>query len=80
MKLPEAAETFALCEWLSDWPSEWSYDEVIKAIKSDDYHEDISVWELIENEPADKIIGLIEATKWAFIETFHSVINDMIAA
>jgi hypothetical protein len=79
MKLPEAAENFALCEWLSDWPSEWSYDEIIDAIRSDDYHENISVWEQVEDEPAEKIVEMIESTKWAFKRTFHSVINDMLA-
>mgnify|MGYP006266315339 CR=1 FL=1 len=74
MNIKDAAETFALNQWLSDYPSEWSYDQIMEAIESDHYHDDISLWRLIENEPPLIIVELIDCTKWAFEQTVTALI------
>ena len=77
MSIEEQAENFALMQWLSDYPSDMSYDEIIEAIRADEWlDKEIYVWELIENETPDEIAYLIESTK----ESFYHTVNRMITA
>ncbi len=78
MNIKEAAETFALNQWLSDYPDEWDYQTIIEAIKAEDYQDDIFPWVLIENETGEKIADFIEATRWSFEHTFNAVVRDMV--
>ena len=58
------AERFAINEWLSEYPEDKTYDEIMDLI----YEEDESVipWELVEHYPAADLIELIYNTKVHF--------------
>lgn len=65
------AEKFALNQWLSEYPSELSYWDIIELIKSEDEIEDIedrqiTFSETIEYWSAEDVIELIEDTKDSF--------------
>lgn len=63
------SEIFALNEWLSDFPDNLTYAEIIASLRDPDNQwcaDDISVWELVENYPSDEIADMIESTKQAF--------------
>lgn len=65
--LRETAETFALNQWLSDYPAAMPYDEIISALESDDYFDhDIVVWEPIEDYTGEQIAEMIDDTRRAF--------------
>jgi len=65
------AEKFALNQWLSEYPSELSYWDIIELIKKEDEIEDIEdrqviFWETIEYWPSEDVIELIDNTKDSF--------------
>ncbi len=65
--LRETAETFALNQWLSDYPASMTYDEIINQLGSDSYFDhDIVVWEPIEDYSGEDIVEMIEDTRAAF--------------
>jgi len=77
MNIKEAAETFALNQWLSDYPVDWTYEQIIESIRSDDYdYDDILIWELIEDETCYRVVELIEQTKWAFERTVQTLFES----
>jgi len=65
--LRETAQTFALNQWLSDYPTNMSYDEIIAQIESDDYlGHDIVIWEPIEHYSGANIADIIDDSRRAF--------------
>jgi len=58
------AERFAINEWLSDYPSDTSFDVIMDLIRDDD--ESVIPWELVENYPAADLIEVIYNTKMHF--------------
>jgi hypothetical protein len=65
--LRETAETFALNQWLSDYPASMTYDEIISQLGSDNYFDhDIVVWEPIEDYSGEDIAEMIDDTRVAF--------------
>jgi len=54
------AERFALDEWLSDYPEDVSYSEILDMIQGGT--EDVSVWAIAEGYPEFQIIQMIDAT------------------
>jgi len=58
------AERFAINEWLSDYPSDTSFDVIMDLIRDDD--ESVIPWELVENYPAADLIEVIYNTKIHF--------------
>jgi hypothetical protein len=62
------SEQFALNQWLSDYPDEMTYEEVIAALKVENQWmvDDITVWYLVENNTTDQVAMFIEDTKDAF--------------
>ncbi|MFN7323073.1 MAG: hypothetical protein ACK5SP_02250 [bacterium] len=80
--LEQAAERFALGQWLSDYPDGWSYQTVIDCLKEDcqvgggfifekDEDEDnpdtIFPWEAVENYSGEHIAEMIDDSRRAFI-------------
>jgi hypothetical protein len=73
------SEAFALGEWLSEWPENWSYRQVIDwLLNNDDYHysedEDdqrVWVWEPMEDFSGTQVVEYIENTRRHF-ERFTS--------
>ena len=63
----KASEQFALNQWLSDYPDNMTYEEIIAALKVDNQWmvDDITVW-YVENNTTDQVAMFIEDTKEAF--------------
>lgn len=64
----KASEQFALNQWLTDYPEDMTYDEIIAALKVENQWmaDDITVWYLVENNTTDQVAMFIEDTKDAF--------------
>jgi hypothetical protein len=63
----KASEQFALNQWLSDYPDNMTYEEIIAALQVDEWKiDDITVWYLVENNTTDQVAMFIEDTKDAF--------------
>ena len=60
----EISERFAINEWLSDYPEDKTFDEIMDLIREDD--ESVTAWELVENYPAADLIEIIYNTKMHF--------------
>ena len=67
-------QAFALGEWLSEWPENWSYEQVIDwlmnnedpAYSDDEDDERVWVWEPMEDYSGTQVAVFIEDTRKAF--------------
>jgi hypothetical protein len=59
------AERFALDEWLTEYPDDMTYDEIIALLNVENQWmvDDISVWYLVENNTTDQVAMFIDSTK-----------------
>jgi hypothetical protein len=59
------AERFALDEWLTEYPDDMTYDEIIALLNVENQWmvDDISVWYLVENNMTDQVAIFIGDTK-----------------
>jgi len=64
MNRMKVSERFALGQWLSDYPDDKTYDEVLEMITEE--HEDVILWEPIENYPPERVIEMIDDTRSSF--------------
>jgi len=64
MNRMKVSERFALGQWLSDYPDDKTYEEVLSMITEE--HEDIILWETIENYPPESVIEMIDDTRSSF--------------
>ena len=60
----ETSERFAVNEWLSEYPSDTTFDVIMDLIRDDD--ESVIPWELVEHYPAADLIEVIYNTKIHF--------------
>jgi len=63
------SERFALMEWLTEFPDDKTYDEIILMLRGDESewkHPDIDVWEVVENHTLDQVADMIENTRMHF--------------
>jgi hypothetical protein len=60
----KVSERFALGQWLSDYPDDKTYEEVLALITEE--HEDVILWEPIENYPPESVIEMIDDTRSSF--------------
>ena len=60
----ETSERFAVNEWLSEYPSDTTFDVIMDLIRDDD--ESVIPWELVEHYPAADLIELIYNTQMHF--------------
>ena len=65
------SERFALNEWLSEWPNEAKFDDVLYLLLDDD-DETVIPWEAIEDHPRRDIADFISNTQ----THFASVTNE----
>lgn len=63
------SEEFTLDQWLSDYPADMSYDDIIENIRGDFDNPDILVWGALMGCSQDRIVEIIENTKVAFENT-----------
>lgn len=66
MKVMTPAEEFAIDQWLSEYPTELSYDEIIDHIRGDFNNPEILVWGILMGCSQEQIVETIEDTKTAF--------------
>ena len=60
-------EQFALDEWLSHYPDDMSYADILKLLMEEDWsHEDISVWVVVEDYPLSQVAEFIDNTREHF--------------
>lgn len=66
--LRETAETFALNQWLSDFPVDMSYADILDLLRSGQHYDsdDVTVWETVEDYPGSDIAEMIDDTRSAF--------------
>jgi TusA-related sulfurtransferase len=63
----KTSERFALNEWLSDYPDDMSYGEILELMSTDEWTVDeITVWEVVENYTLDQVSDFIENTRMHF--------------
>ena len=63
----KTSEKFALNEWLSDYPDDLDYYEILELMSQDDWSVDgITVWEVVENFTLDQVSDFIENTRIHF--------------
>jgi len=63
----KTSEKFALNEWLSDYPDDLDYYEILELMSQDDWSVDgITVWEVVENFTLDQVSDFIENTRMHF--------------
>lgn len=63
------AQRFAVNQWLSDYPKNASYSDIMEMLWSDDHewvHEDLTVWCVVENYPLTQVAEFIDDTRRHF--------------
>lgn len=69
------SEQFALNQWLTDYPDNLTYDEVIDLMMGDEdewTHDQITVWQVVEHFTLRQVIEFIEDTR----KHFAAVTNE----
>lgn len=69
------SEQFALNQWLVDYPENLTYEQIIDLLHGDSeewVHEDITVWQTVENFTLRQIAEFIDDTR----EHFARVTNE----
>ena len=69
------AENFAAAQVLTDWPDNFTYDQLLDAIT--DQHEDVLVWEQYEDELPDTIVQIIEDLRVQFLVNIANMTEDL---
>jgi hypothetical protein len=70
----KTSERFALNEWLSDYPDDMSYGEILELMSTDDWTiDEITVWEVVENFTLDQVSDFIENTRMHFERVIEEV-------
>ena len=70
----EKAELFAINEWLADYPTGKTFDEIMDLIHEED--EAVVPWELVEDYPAASLIEIIYNTKTHFERVTQSTVEE----
>ena len=65
------AETFALNEWLTDYPDNLTYDEVIELLRDED--ESVTPWIWFMHTPVSCLIENIDNTRSHFEHTINTM-------
>ena len=67
--MSKRAQDFALNQWLSDYPEDMSYEDILACLCDPDNTwtcENISVWVAVETFPLSQVAEFIEDTRVAF--------------
>lgn len=59
-------EQLALYEWLSDYPENMAYEDIILTLTSGDEDNEITVWGAMSDHPLSHIAGFIDSTRLHF--------------
>jgi hypothetical protein len=63
------AQRFALNQWLTEYPETMSYEQIIETMVGDSEewtHDDITVWQVVENFTLRQVADFIEDTRAHF--------------
>lgn len=71
----KVSERFALGQWLSDYPDDKTYEEVLDLITEE--HEDVILWEPIENYPPESVIEIIDDTRSSFEDSADNLCSGI---
>lgn len=68
-------EAFAVGHFLSQWPENLSFNEIMKVLRGDgdhyiNYQDEIWPWELVEAVPFEDLVRLIEGMESSLREVF----------
>lgn len=76
------SERFALNEWLSDYPQDKTYSEILDLMYEDEdlAHELISVWHVIQNMPLRGVMECIDNTRCHFEQVVRNMKAEEVAA
>lgn len=69
-------EDFALGQYLSIYPGDITYDEIIQALLDGENYI-IVVWEAFENHPIEEVVRLIDDLKEALEDTFIPRVQEL---
>ena len=75
MNRMKVSERFALGQWLSDYPDDKTYEEVLDLITEE--HEDVILWEPVENYPPESVIEIIEDTRSSFEDSADNLCSGI---
>jgi hypothetical protein len=70
------AEQFALDEWLSDYPSDLTFADILHEMTSGDAGEDIVVWAAMRDHPLSHVAEFIENTRLHFDRVVGSAFHE----
>jgi len=70
------SERLALNQWLSDYPADKTYDEIIDLIYEED--ESVTLWERIEGYGARAAIEEIDNTRCAIEHMMDDLVDDLV--
>jgi hypothetical protein len=72
------AENFAAAHVLTEWPEEFTYDELLTALS--EQHPDVIVWQPFEDLLPEDVIDHIEALRADFLNTVAAMTEDLCQA
>jgi hypothetical protein len=69
-------EQFALDEWLSDYPSDLTFADILHEMTSGDAGEDIVVWAAMRDHPLSHVAEFIDNTRIHFERVVGGAFNE----
>lgn len=66
------SEEFALGQWLSEYPEDAEYQDILDHILGEFDGDEILVWGVLMEYPPQKIVEIIENTKY----NFEEIVNE----
>jgi hypothetical protein len=69
-------EQFALDEWLSDYPENMSYEDIILTLTSGNEDNEITVWGAMNDHPLSHIAEFIDNTRLHFDRVVGGAFNE----
>lgn len=72
------SERFALHEWLSEFPDDKTYDEIIDMLTDPEEQwslDDINTWEVVEHHTLEQVADMIENTRMHFEHVTEGLIS-----
>jgi hypothetical protein len=70
-------EQFALDEWLTYYPEDMPYADILKLLREADWSDEaISVWEVVERYPLSQVAEFIEDTRLHFDRVVGGAFNE----
>jgi hypothetical protein len=71
------AEQFALDEWLTYYPEDMPYADILTLLREADWSDEaISVWEVVERYPLSQVAEFIENTRIHFDRVVGSAFHE----